>query len=475
MLHSNLYYHYDYSNVPPTDPIGQPDPTVVNVTSTTVSLSWEGPSQPNGIITDYSVQQRRSSATPNEQDVGVAFYGTGLASFAAGVANLGGFSNEIRLMFRTLSQQGTLLYYINQAESDLLAIELRDGIPHFIFDAGTGSAVVVPELQSDVIFSDGQWHSLVATQNGRTGSILIDGVYSGSATSPGQDSIITSSQGLSVGGIPSSAPVRTLVGGATLSRSSFAGCMFGVTLNNEVLDMTLSSPSEGVGLVDGCPVDVESGWRLTGNGYIALEENSITSADFSLSFKLRTTDSDALLFFAYSADNMNNALGIEIRNSSLYAVAYSNETGEISTIGPRNSLCQMSDILLRLTVNGTNVMISILGEYSFIVTNSWPVTVLSSAVYFGGVARESPGNSLAIRLGLNVDTPLSGCVRGVELVTSGVSVGVAVGASYQVRFDGCGPRGSGCGSTTDSNVGMATMYTDSSLVSFTGKFCVKYS
>ncbi len=452
-----------------TDPIGQPEPTVVNVTSSTVSLSWEGPNQPNGIIIDYSVQQRRSSATPNEQDVGVAFYGTGLVRFEPGMANLGGFSNEIRLMFRTLVSQGTLLYYINQAGSDLLAIELRNGIPYFVFDAGSGSAEVAPSVQSNVTFSDGQWHSLVATLNGQVGSILVDSVYSGTGMSPGQDSIISSSQRLSIGGIPSSSPANTLGGGVTLSRTPFAGCVFGVTLNSEELDMTLSFFSEGVDFVEGCPVDVESGWRLRGNGYVALEEDSITNTDFSLTFKIRTTDSDALVLFAFSPEVTNNALSIEIRNSSLYAVAYSNGTVRTSMIGPQNSLCQMNDISVQLVVNGSNVLVGI-ENYNSIVTNLWPETVLSAPVYFGGVARESPSYSLASQLGVSLYNPLSGCVRAVELVTGGVSVGVNVGASYQVRFDGCGPRGSGCGSTVDTNVGMTMMYTDSSLTSFRGMY-----
>ena len=443
------------------------------MTSTSVSLSWAGPNQPNGIITEYSVSRRRSSATPLEQDVGVAFYGTGLASFAAGVANLGSFSNEIRLTFRTLVPQGVILYYINQAGSDLLAIELRGGVPYFIFDAGTGSAEIAPVVQSGMTFSDGEWHSLIATQNGRTGSILVDGMYSGTGMSPGQDSVIASSQALHIGGIPSAAPLSTIEGGATLSRSRFAGCLFNVVLNGEEVDLTQSSSSEGVDVVNGCPVDVGSGWRLVGNGYVALEENSISHSDFSLTFELHTLDSDALVLFAYSAD-LENALGIEIRNSSLYVVARGNGTRYI-LIGRQHAPCAANNLSIRLTVNGTTVSISTLGEDSYIVTNSWPVTILTSAVYFGGVPRGSPGYALAVQLGLNVATRLSGCMRSVELVSGGVGVGVSVGDSSQVRFDGCGlTRGSGCVSPVDVNVGTGMSYTDAPLESFTGNQVLQY-
>ena len=38
---------------------------VVNVTDTTVSLSWMPPNTPNGIITQYQLQYRRSDNTTN--------------------------------------------------------------------------------------------------------------------------------------------------------------------------------------------------------------------------------------------------------------------------------------------------------------------------------------------------------------------------------------------------------------------------
>lgn len=452
-----------------SDPIGQPEPIITNVTSTSLLLSWAEPVQPNGVITGYSVQRRRSSVTPLEHDVGVSFDGTGIASFPPGVANLGGFSNEICLMFRTLRPQGTLLYYINLAGSDLLAIGLRGGLPYFIFDAGTGSGEAVPSVQSGVTFSDGEWHSLVAVQNGRTGTITVDGVYSGSGQSLGQDSVIASSQGLHIGGVPSMAPLTTLAGGATVSRSRFAGCLFDVVLNGQSLDVSLSSTDEGVDLVNGCPVDIESGWRLVGAGYVALEENSITMSDFSLTFDLHTRDSDALVLFMHSED-LSSFLALELRSSTLYSVVNSNETREL-LIGRPNAVCAMEDITIRITVNGSVVSIHVPMEDTYIVTDAWSAAVLSSAVYFGGIPRESPGHSLAAQHRLNVGTPLSGCVRAVELVIGGVNAGIMVGESMNIRFDGCGPRGRGCVSSADFSVGPLLSYTDSVLEPFTGKYC----
>ena len=452
-----------------TAPVGQPDPSVVNVTSTSVSLMWAEPARPNGLITDYSVQRRRSSTTPLEYDVGVAFDGNGIASFASRIANLGGFTNEIRLTFRTLRPEGILLYYINQAGSDLLAIELRDGLPYFVFDAGSGSGVAVPAVEAGTTFNDGEWHSVVASLTGQAGSILVDGTYMGSGMSPGSDRVISSSQALHIGGIPSSSPVSTIVGGATLGRNRFAGCLFGVTLNGETLNMSRSDPSEGVELVDGCPVDVGAGWRLRGSGYLALEAGLITGPDFSLTFDLHTSDSDGLVFFVHSADSAS-ALGMEMRDSTLFIVAHSNDTREVS-VGSPHSACSTEYLSVTLTVSGTEVTVSVSGGGVVAVADPWLPVVLSSSIYFGGIPRGSPSYNLAAQIGLNVDTPLSGCVRLVELVTGGVSVGVRVSDSSQVAFDGCGPRRSGCVSPAEFSLGTTMSFTDSPLESFTGESC----
>ena len=428
---------------------------------------WAEPAQPNGLITDYSVQRRRSSTTPLEYDVGVAFDGNSIASFAARIANLGGFTNEIRLMFRTLRPEGVLLYYINQAGSDLLAIELRGGLPYFVFDAGSGSGLAVPAVEVGTTFNNGEWHSVVASLTGQTGSILVDGMYTGTNMSQGLDSVISSSQALHIGGILSSSPVSTIVGGATLSRSQFAGCVFGVTLNGETLDMSQSDPSEGVELVDGCPVDVGAGWRLGGSGHLALAAGLITDPDFSLTFDLHTSDSDGLVFFVHSADSAS-ALGMEMRGSTLFVVAYGNDTREVS-VGSPHSACSMEDFSITLTISGTEVIVSVSGGGVVAVADPWLPVVLSSSIYFGGIPRGSPSYNLAVQIGLNVDTPLSGCVRLVELVTGGASVDVRVSDSSQVAFDGCGPRRSGCVSPVEFSLGTVMSFTDSSLESFTGE------
>ena len=123
---------------------------------------------------------------------------------------------------------GILLYFINSAQTDLLAIELRGGVPWFIFDAGSGPGAVRPE--GDMTFDDGLWHEIVAVQEGRVGTITVDGVYTGSGLSFGSSQVVSSNQDLYVGGIPVSVPRMTLFGdvnpNATLMGRNFAGAFF---------------------------------------------------------------------------------------------------------------------------------------------------------------------------------------------------------------------------------------------------------
>lgn len=435
---------------------------------------------PNGIISSYSLQRRSPPTMISQRDVGVAFDGNGIASFSPGEANLGGFSNELRLRFRTFQPQGVLLYYINTAGTDLLAIELRNGVPYFIFDAGSGTGVVRPDFQGgpDVLFNDGEWHTVVASQTGQTGIILVDGLYTGANSSIGTDSVISSSQALHIGGIPDSSPLQTITGGvASSSRligQNFAGCIFGVVLNGQTLDFSLSDLSAGVDVVSGCPVGLERGWSFIGGGFLTLSENIISSSDTMLNFDLRTSDSNALVLFVHSSD-LSSGIGIEIRDSALNLVVNNNGTTSRTVAGDVGGACdgEWHRVELVMTVSSVTLSLDTSPSGSLFLLSD---ILLSSAVYFGGIPQDSRGHNLAVQTGLGVGIPLSGCVRMVELVVGdGGGVEVTPVASLLVRFDGCGlGRGVSCDTPLDRNTGTEMSFIDVGLNPFTGKIHLQY-
>ena len=451
---------------------------MTNENVTSVTLQWSDPLEPNGILLTYLLQRRRPSLSPSPslRDIGISFDGTGLATFPPSCSSLGGFSNEISLQFRTLNPYSTLLYYINAAATDYIALELRNGVPWFLFDAGSGPAAIRPLINSELDFADGLWHQVVATQDGRSGSITVDGIYSDSGESIGTDQVISSNQVLYVGGIPSDVP-RVTVGGApipnaTLDGRSYAGCLFGVRLNGQPLDFsTQSSPSPGVGsAATGCPIQLVTGVSFLGGGFLALPESTISSSSFTFSFDIRTTDTDGLILFVY-AEGAVASLGIEIRESVLYVLVSDSGSRTESSVGAAG-ICDGLWHALVIEQSGSELSFSLDGAGET-VDLSRSDLVFSSAVYMGGVPFGSSIFDSTRDAGLNVYAPFSGCTRSdsSSLIVGGVSQTPRPAASEFVRFDGCGNSpGTACSAPwTSLDVGLETTYTDEGLNPFTGE------
>ena len=389
---------------------------------------------------------------------------------------MGGFSNEISLQFRTLNPRGTLLYYINAAATDYITLELRNGVPWFFFDAGSGPAAIRPVINGEIDFADGLWHQVVATQDGRSGTITVDGIFSGSGESIGTDQVISSNQVLYVGGIPTDVP-RVTVGGAsipnaTLDGRSFAGCLFGVVLNGHQLDFTTQSPpNSGVGsAASGCPIQLDFGVSFLGGGFLALPEDTISNSSFTFSFDIRTTDTDGLILFVYSEDAAVS-LGIEIRESVLYILVSDGNSRTEAPVGAAG-ICDGLWHALVVEQSGSELSFSLDGAGETVALSRSDL-VLSSAVYMGGVPFGSSVFSSARDAGLNVYAPFSGCTRSdsSSLIVGGFSQTLRPSSSEFVRFDGCGNSpGTTCSAPwTSLDVGLETTYTDEGLNPFTGE------
>lgn len=352
--------------------------------------------------------------------------------------------NTISLSFRTLRDSGTILYYINTGGTDFIAIELRNGIPWFFFDAGTGPAVIQPDLRgANVTFDDGAWHSILAMQNSRSGSIVIDGIYSGSGQSSGLDQVISSSQVLHIGGIPPGVPQSTRAGlmsaASTLSGRIFTGCIFSVTLNGQPLDFSTSANiGEVIADLPGCSVGLEPGFSFLGGGYSSLVPNTISSSRFSWTFDYRTSHNQGLVFFVYNTNR--SAIGVEIRNSSLHLVLFSDGISQRRAVSS-SMICsgQWHTILLDQSFNEVFLSNDGSGVSLFLPSST---TIFSSRVFFGGVPFGSAAYDLARMAGLNVDVPFSGCTRPRPsgLLVDGVALSqneFRPAGSRLVRFDGC--------------------------------------
>jgi laminin alpha 1/2 len=413
--------------------------------------------------------------------VGVAFDGNIIKMFSPDDNSLGGTMNTITFSFRTFSSQGTILYYINSALTDYLAVELRNGVPWFFFDAGSGPAVIQPDLGgADVAFNDGAWHSVNATQNGRTGNIVVDGTYSGTNESSGTDQVISSRQVLHVGGIPQGAPRSSARGrgnpAATLGGRSFAGCLFGVTINNQVLDFEGSSVSIGDSIIQdipGCPINLVPGWAFLGGGYLAFPEGTVDNTRFSWSLDIRTTHSEGVLLFVHASDA--STLALELRASVLRLSLVSTESNQTLDVGD-TGICDGGWHSILVDRSQDEVFVSVDGRGGSLFLSN-PNTTFSSSVFIGGVPMGSMAYDIARSADVNVYAPFSGCTRTPPggLIVGGVTTSMLLPSSHRfVRFDGCPSLSSSlpgaCGSPWVSlSAGNSMQFSDVGLGSWTGR------
>ena len=489
-----------------TDPSGQPPPLIGETTPTSVSLTWGAPTDPSGLVSSYSLQRRPPSLSPSPlpRDMGVAFDGSTVKRFPPEASNLGGTRNTISFSFRTFAAEGTILYYLNSVGTDFIAVELREGIPWFFFDAGSGPASIRPSLgggNTTTTFNDGAWHRVMAVKNGRTGTITVDGRFVGDGQSGGTDQVISSQQVLHVGGIPPGVPHSSLLGLAdptglpVLSGWSFAGCLFGVTLNGVQLDFAnaTNQPGEGASALlpraPGCAVQLERGWSFLGGGYITFPSDTIHDSRFSWTFQLRTTHSEGVVFFAHAPAAGGSAIiAVELRGSVLHLVLLSSSSGsapQTTTLAVgSNSTCDglWHSVLIDLSALG-EVFLAVDGEGGSLFLPSADV-VFSSEVFVGGVATSSTtAYEVARRAGVNVDAPFSGCMRSLAggLAVGGVaSPPLTPSTQHLVRTDGCYSASSASSSSSSSSstcvepwvtlpVGVAMQYRDSNLRPLSGE------
>ena len=452
-------------------PTGQSDPAITNISATSVRLAWESPEQPNGIISNYIVHRRTPSLlpTPAQNDVGISFTGNGYATFSPSSPSK--FENKLSLHFRTVDCCGMIFYSINTAQTDMFAVELRNGIPWFIFDAGTGPAAIKPE--GDTKFNDGAWHTLSVTQRGNDGTITVDDTYTGSGNSLGASGIIGYVVHY-IGGIPSDAPLQTQNGGlnplSVLSGQSFAGCLYNVIFNDMALDFSSGFP--GVGKPDqGCPVDLVSTAQLLGGGYFSLAENTITGNSFNISFQFRTTHTDGLLYYMYA--NNGYVFGIELRSSELHLIVSDTDMTLPTTSDPCNGEWHSVTIYQE----GEQFLFAV-DEVADSLILPLSTLVFSSRIFFGGVPLDSSVFDTAQGAGFNIYTPFSGCIRIPEplLYVAGQPVTVTIEESELVNFDGCGnsPGTSCMAPWSDMDVGMKRNVTDSGLTAFSGTASIAF-
>lgn len=359
------------------------------------------------------------------------------------------------------------------SQEDYLAVELRDGTPWVLFDAGSGPAAFRPD--TDKKFNNGQWHNVQVFRNSKIGQVTVDGLYTGTGQSPGTHTFIgTNTNAVYIGGVADGVALTTINGesnpNATLNGYSFAGCIFGMTINENPFNFSeLTNPNTGVGAPSsGCPRHLEQGVTFLGGGYLSMPLTLQPAAQFSISLRLRTTAQSGLVLYISGNDSY---LSVELIDSNIVLRVKENGANEaLLLLTPSGSPCDGQ--WHHLEIQGlADAFVLIFDGASIADEGSNTKIDLVSPIFLGGLI--SDGLTSYMNYIGTLPKAFSGCLR--QLVQDGVTsdmFGDNVGFQL-VRFDGCDnstvPSATCVLEEQDFSVGLATQFQDTSLPPFTGK------
>ena len=147
-LTTTLYLSHTLSTCGPSSPL------ILNTTSSSMSLQWNAPLQPDYVITAYTLHHRVPSLKSQSEMWAPP------STVRAWLHSAGTCSFVVLLQFHTYNPSGILFYQINSVHvmTGFLGVKLHGGLPWLIFDVGSGPAVV--GSNSTRTFNDGQWHTV---------------------------------------------------------------------------------------------------------------------------------------------------------------------------------------------------------------------------------------------------------------------------------------------------------------------------
>ena len=465
-------------------PEGQGQPMVLSVDSSTVYLKWSQPQTPNGPLPPSYNLSRAYSALffpPPLVTAGVHFPGLGYYKFPADFV-IPGASNDIQFWFRTQYADGLLLFLASDgSQTDMLAVELRDGKPWLIFDCQDGPVAFT--ISQSVRFDDGEWHQLKIKRVIRRGTLTVDG-YQASQDSPGTATVISRNTGVYIGGLRSTfALLRQDTGNAALKRISFIGCIRGVTSVSRQLDWT--SALEAVNVEpqrNGCPArDKKKAILLRGGGYVTIDSakaDILTSDIFSFTLIFRTQLSSGLLLFAYGP---TTTFSIQLAQNQVEVMHVTSSVQGSVTVAPLSGdICDGR--WHNVTITNFLGVLTVIVDTNTVVRPGITNLVIQNIFYIGGVPWGSPAETVAQQAGVNVESSFGGCMM-VQTTLKEIDYQNVVTAMHNADLDGCLPESTIAASGQvgecfpfNSSVvfsGKTEMFNDSSVDAFTGKCCRK--
>ena len=415
-------------------PRGQNMPHGSSNSSANIYLQWKLPSFLNGPRSSIGFIVERKlpifSYPPSQVSRGVHFPAFGYYQFSPSMIPESA-NTRIEFQFRSRYAGGLIFFAASDKQEDMIAVELRDGHPWFIFDTGSGAIAI--SVITNVKFDDGKWHNVLITRHKREGKIIVDKKYSGMGSVLGDKSVIGPVTSIFIGGLPRGFKInRKDDGRATLKQMPFIGCLKEFHFKGIPIDFGKATNKSDVSpLSDYCPVSHEDtyfGTYFKGGGYIVLKENAFKGGPtFLLKFQLMTSDATSLLFLSMKGATF---FAIYLKNQKIN-FKFMTATKSGTLMGKTKFPCdsRWHDV----TVQSSGYELSLYLDSQLEFKSTLPSDIIISTTYLGGVP---PGTNEHISQYIDVTESFHGCLQNLVIDTT-VYFPHVVEHFHNVDFNGC--------------------------------------
>ncbi|NXI45933.1 LAMA2 protein, partial [Galbula dea] len=208
--------------------------------------------------------------------------------------------NRLTIEFevRTTADSGLLFYMARINHADFAAVQLKNGLPYFSYDLGSGDTnTMIPNK-----INDGHWHKIKVTRTKQEGNLLVDDV-SNRTVSPKKADILDVVGILYVGGLPINYTTRR-IGPVTYS---IDGCIRSFKMTESPVDLDNPTSSFSVGT---CFVTAQTGTYFDGTGFAKTVGAYRVGTDLLIELEFRTTRMNGVLL-GVSSQKMDG-LGLEL-------------------------------------------------------------------------------------------------------------------------------------------------------------------
>ncbi|XP_035223568.1 laminin subunit alpha-like, partial [Stegodyphus dumicola] len=308
------------------------------------------------------------------------------------------------LEFRTKRKHGVLFYVAGSNHIDFVGLVLQGGKIIYVFNCGTGTAVISSQNQ----YNDGTWHRVVFSRQGVEGRLVIDDEEEVRGNSLGAASSVNVKSPFYIGGLSEEVAreAKNNLRGVTFS---FPGCIRNVEAQGELITNQKPSLSQNV---TGCSDKVEEGTFISSDGgYLVLYDKFHVGAKITIEMDIKPRNLSGILLAVHGRSDY---LILQMVDGAL-VFSVDNGAGPITAkyIPPTEYYpCDGNWHTVRVVKTGNIVTVGlddIFGEPG-IGVGGVSSTDTKDPLYIGGL----PESSLS-KKGVETLEQFTGCIRSLKL------------------------------------------------------------